>query len=326
MNPAVPLPGGGAMGDKLAMKDRFRFDEPGTIAKPGPIGRIVRLSLGALCLWLVWQVATRSGTEDLFNPSFWVLAAFGLVLAPYVVNIGFGVKWGAWPRIVSIAAILVAAAVGFATSDSVLSTSLWATVAIWMGYICGHLGISFVLSAILATPGCEMRAVPHLFGLVFRNEAREHYCPGFIENVDQWEQSRKDPPHEGNSETQSSNVFASRDMVSNAGGQLLVYGIPFVAIQLAGNLGGYAVATTVPALSFLVVGVLCSINALRARRVHCYFMGPLCLIVGTMMALYSQRIIDFGPSSWPLIVNTGLAGAFVIYMTTERIWGKYFGP
>lgn len=313
------------MGDKLAMKDTFRFDEPGTIAKPGPIGRIVRLSLGALCLWLVWQLAIRSETQDLFNPSFWVFAVFGLVLAPYVVNIGLGVNWGAWPRFASIVAILAAAGFGYATSDSALSTPLWATAAIWMGYIYGHLGVSFVLSAILATPGCEMRAVPHLLGIVFRNKAREHYCPGFIENVDQWEQSRKDPPIEGDGDAQSTHAVVANDLVGNAGRQLLVYGIPFVAIQLAGNLAGFAVATTVPALAFLVVGVLCSINALRARRVHCYFMGPLCLIVGTLMALYSQRIIDFGPSSWSLIVNSGLAAAFVIYMTTERIWGKYFG-
>jgi len=40
------------------------------------------------------------------------------------------------------------------------------------------------------------------------------------------------------------------------------------------SLGGFTVATAVPAFAYLVVGVLCSINALRARRVHCYFMGP----------------------------------------------------
>lgn len=313
------------MGDKLAMKDTFRFDEPGTIARPGPIGRMVRLTLGALCLWLVWQLAMRSGSQDLFNPSFWVLAAFGQMLAPYVVNIGFGVKWGAWPRIASIVLILAAAGLGFAGSDSVLSAPLWATLAIWMGYIYGHLGLSFVLSAILATPGCEMRAIPQLLGMLLREETREHYCPGFIQNVDQWELSRKDAAHDAGGDAQTEHDLASRDIVGNAGRQLLVYGIPFVAIQLAGNLGGFAVATMVPALAFLVVGVLCSINALRVRRVHCYFMGPLCVVVGTMMALYSQRVIDLGPGSWSLIVNTGLAGAFVIYMTTERIWGKYFG-
>mgnify|MGYP001817836665 CR=1 FL=1 len=307
------------------MNDTFRFDEPGSIAKPGLIGRIVRLSLGALCLWLVWQLATGSDPMDLYNPSFWVMAAFGFMLAPYVVNIGFGVKWGAWPRLISALLILGSAVASFAATGSFLATPLWATAAIWMAYIYGHLGVSFVLSALLATPGCEMRAIPHLLGIVFRSDAREHYCPGFIQNIDEWEQTRKMPTQETDSDPQSVTSLESKDMVRNAGWQLLVYGIPFVALQLSGNLGGFLIATAVPAVAFLVVGVLCSVNAWRARRVHCYFMGPWCLIAGTMTALYSLRIIDFGPSSWSLIVNTGLAGAFIIYMTTERIWGKYFG-
>jgi hypothetical protein len=307
------------------MKDTFRFDEPGTIARPGPIGRIVRLGLGAACLWFVWQIATGSDTQDLYNPSLWLMAALGLMLAPYVVNIGFGVQWGAWPRAFSIIAILAAAAFGFAGFGTVLSTPLWATIAIWIVYIYGHLGVSFVLSAILGTPGCEMRAVPQLLGIVFRSAAREYYCPGFIGNIDDWERARKGPQQESDSEVQMADDRGSKDMLCNGRWQLLVYGVPFVALQLAGNLGNFAISTTVPALAFLVVGVLCSINAWRVRRVHCFFMGPWCLLVGATMALYSLRITDFGPASWQLIINTGLVGAFIIYITTERFWGKYFG-
>lgn len=316
---------GARMNNKLALKDTFRFDEPGTLMRPGPIGRIVRLSLGALCLWLVWQLVTRSGIPDLYNPSFWVMAAFGLVLAPYVVNIGFGVTWGAWPRMISGIIILVVAAFSFAEGGSVLGAPLWATVAIWMIYIYGHLGISFLLSAILATPGCEMRALPHLLGMVFRNDTREHYCPGFIENVDQWEQSRGTSAGESDDDESLPVDVSKSDLLGNAGRQLLVYGVPFLALQLAGNLGGFTIATAVPALAFLIVGVVCSINAWRSRRVHCYFMGPWCLAAAAMTALYSLRIIDFGPGTWSMIVNTGLAGAVIIHVTTERIWGKYFG-
>lgn len=313
------------MSGKLAMKDTFRFDEPGTIRKPGPIGRVVRLILGALCLWLVWQLATQSDTADLYNPSFWVFAAFGLVLAPYVVNIGFGVKWGAWPRVVTVVVVLAAAAFGVASTRSILSTPVWVTITVWMAYIYGHLGVSFVLSAILATPGCEMRAIPHLLGIVLRNEAREHYCPGFIEHIDEWERYRRIPREVSDRNEPSTSDPASKDLLRNTGRQLLVYGVPFVALQLAGNLAGFAIATAVPAIAFLVVGTICSINAWRSHRVHCYFMGPWCLIAGTMTALYSLRIIDLGPGSWSLIVNTGLAGAALIYVTTERIWGNYFG-
>ena len=105
---------------------------------------------------------------------------------------------------------------------------------------------------------------------------------------------------------------------------MLIYGVPFVALQIAGNLGGFVVATSIPAIAFLIVGAVCTYNAWRSRRVHCFFLGPWCLLVGIMTALYSLRVIDFGPDSWSLIVNTGLAGAAILYFVSERIWGRYF--
>lgn len=313
------------MASKLAMKETFRFDEPGTLENPGPIGRIVRLVLGALCLWLAWQLAVHSDLTYLYKASFWILAVLGLMLAPYVVNIGFGAKWGAWPRVAPAAIMLGAAAVGYSTAGTPLAFPLWAATTIWMVYIYVHLGASFLLSAILATPGCEMRAIPHLLGLLFKRGAREHYCPGFIENIDKWEHARRSKTVTTDGGELSKSKYRQKDILANAGGQLLIYGVPFLALQLAGNLAGFAIATAVPAIAFLFVGVVCTYNAFRSHRVHCYFLAPWCLLAGIMTASYSLRIIDFGPSSWSLIVNTGLAGAAVLFMTSERIWGKYFG-
>ncbi len=31
----------------------LKLDEPGSLPRPGPIGRLVRLAFGALCLWYV---------------------------------------------------------------------------------------------------------------------------------------------------------------------------------------------------------------------------------------------------------------------------------
>lgn len=313
------------MQGKVALKDKFHFDEPGTLPTPGPIGRVVRLGFGCASLWLVWLLATRSDTRDLLNPSFWALAAFALMLAPYVVNIGFGVRWGGWPRVASVVILVGSAAAGLMTAGSLLSMPLWATVTGWMIYLYGHLGISFVLSAVLATPGCEMRALPHLRATVFASAAREHYCPGFIGTFDEWEQQRRsgaDSPGDGESHADRR---SSRDLMGNPAGKLLIYGVPFIALQLAGNLGGFSVATIIPAAAFLAVGGVCAINAWRSGRVHCHFMAPWCLLVGAAMTLYAMRLIDLGPDSWSLIVNTGLLGAALIYITVERKWGTYFG-
>ncbi len=48
------------MTDPIRMDGVFRFDEAGTLPRPGPIGRMVRIAFGAACLYLVWQVAPVS--------------------------------------------------------------------------------------------------------------------------------------------------------------------------------------------------------------------------------------------------------------------------
>ena len=169
-----------------------------------------------------------------------------------------------------------------------------------------------------------MRSIPHLFGLVRKQDAREHYCPGFIDAVDRWESGWRKQGSEPDGADESMPRDRSEDLVGNAGGQLLIYGVPFIALQLAGNLGGFVVATAIPAIAFLLVGATCIYNAWRSRRVHCFFLGPWCLLAGVMTALYSFRVIDFGRDSWSLIVNTGMMGALILYIASERIWGKYF--
>ena len=57
-------------------------------------------------------------------------------------------------------------------------------------YVHTHLGISHVLSAILATPGCEMRAIPHLAALAFGGNVAAQVCPGPWDDLDRWEDGR----------------------------------------------------------------------------------------------------------------------------------------
>lgn len=44
-------------------------------------------------------------------------------------------------------------------------------------------GVSFLLASVLGTPGCEMRAIPHLAVLLTGRETREHFCPGFLRHI-----------------------------------------------------------------------------------------------------------------------------------------------
>jgi hypothetical protein len=170
-------------------KPLFRFDAPGTLERPGPLGRMIRLLVGGFLLWNFYLFLTLVGPEHLDNTTvlIWFVATGWLV--PYVVNIGWGVQWGMWPRIALIALWAVAGLVGLVIQGELASPPLWFVLKWSSLYVMGHLGVSFFLSGIIATPGCEMRAIPHLLGLASGRARAEHYCPGFVDTVDRWERS-----------------------------------------------------------------------------------------------------------------------------------------
>jgi hypothetical protein len=171
------------------MSTETQYVTPGTLAKPGPIGRLVRLAFGLGALWAVVQVILNwSGLLTESIPVGWILlVALAFYVFPYVVNLGWGRSWGRRPQ-VGIAIVLgVAFAGNLGVSGNVWGPVPGIILGAWLVYTFGHLGISFLLSTVIATPGCEMRALPHLWTLASGRPTAEHHCPGPIDNVDRWE-------------------------------------------------------------------------------------------------------------------------------------------
>ncbi len=186
-----------------ADKIETHFEEQGSLQPPMLIGRIVRL-LGGLWLLsatyplivdglyprLVLGSGWTSGSPPPNSWTFWVFLAFAFWVTPYVINIGFTKNWrhgSQW--------VIAGLAVALITGDVVIYGEWWAGplavfVLLWLTYFAIHLGLSFVLSSMLATPGCEMRAIPHLWTLVTGRATKEHYCPGPLDRLDQWERNR----------------------------------------------------------------------------------------------------------------------------------------
>ncbi len=167
----------------------FRFDQSGTLKAPGPIGRAIRFSIGVFLLWQAYVFVTLVGAQHLDRLTVLLWFAISLWLAPYIVNIGWGVRWGMWPRLGLLVLWALAAIADLVIHGNAIGAILWAVLKWSSVYLLGYLGLSFLLSAIIATPGCEMRAVPHLAGLISGKARAEHYCPGFIDRVDRWERS-----------------------------------------------------------------------------------------------------------------------------------------
>ncbi|MEC7188591.1 MAG: hypothetical protein VXW45_09105 [Pseudomonadota bacterium] len=171
--------------------------DQGSLTRPGLIGRFVRLSLGIACLYGLWELIAvapffiERPIELLPNLSFMILVV--LCIFNYVVNIGFSKDWNRYPVFVSVLIFTVIAAASYLVSGTPSSMLLGGSMVLWMAYFYAHLGISFVLAAILATPGCEMRAIPELFGMLTNRDTKEHHCPSsIISGIDRWEASRKE--------------------------------------------------------------------------------------------------------------------------------------
>lgn len=176
----------------------LNLEQPGSLPRPGTIGRLVRLGFGVACIYYVISLWDVRGDllfdQSSIRPLIWNGILPTLFLVSYVVNIGFSRAWRKRPAIVTAASMLIAAGVGFSQSETLQSPFLANTVWAFELYLFTHLGVSFLLAAVLATPGCEMRSIHHLYANVTGRPAVEHRCPvGPLSAIDRWETRLKQP-------------------------------------------------------------------------------------------------------------------------------------
>jgi hypothetical protein len=170
----------------------LNLDEPGSLPRPGPVGRLVRLAVGVLCLWHIYGLIQVSGdligTNGSIQPLIWNGVIIGLFLVSYIVNIGFSRAWKKWPAVVSAGALAIIAGVGYAMAGTIETNLLAHSIWIWELYVFSHLGSAFIVAGAIGTPGCEMRAFHDLYSMLTGVPTKEHYCPvGPLNPIDQWE-------------------------------------------------------------------------------------------------------------------------------------------
>lgn len=182
----------------MKQSDPLELVTVGTLERPGPVGRTVRLLLGLVCLYVLYDIAEyRSGivsTPLTTLPNLLLALLVALWLFNYVVNIGFSRSWGRRPVLWTLALLITFAGLSLLVFGSADHPLFGAPLFLVLAYFYAHLGLSFVLAAAIATPGCEMRAIPELLGRVRGRDVPEHHCPAaFIARVDEWEHKRRNP-------------------------------------------------------------------------------------------------------------------------------------
>lgn len=158
------------------------------LPKPRLLGRLVRFLLGLGLASMLWLTSP----SELSDPDglFWLLALYAFLSLPDVSDVLFGRRWQRKSQVLFL--ILAALA---AILDLLLYQQIWAPFLAWLVYgvivgVLGALTLSYLLSALLRTPGCEWRAIPHLLALVLGREVEVHPCSIYLHKLDQWEADR----------------------------------------------------------------------------------------------------------------------------------------
>jgi hypothetical protein len=173
----------------------LKLDDPGSLPKPGPIGRLVRLAFGLLGVGFVTGLLDVS--NDLLSRNghirsfMWFGLVFGLFLISNVINIGFSRGWKKWPAFISGGVFVAIGGFGYLTQGTIETELLARAVWSWEFYLFSHLGAAFIIASLIGTPGCEMRAFHDLYSQLTGIPTKEHYCPvGPLHPIDQWEAKR----------------------------------------------------------------------------------------------------------------------------------------
>ncbi len=132
------------------------MNETAALPRPGWLGRGVRLSLAAFFLY--WFVAIVSGyrpggSPNPSDPMAWVAFVFIAWVLPEIVNLGFRVHWGPWPRYAFLLLLLLGGAVDAARGGGVPGPAFGLVFFATLTYAFGHLGLSHLVAAIDAAPG-----------------------------------------------------------------------------------------------------------------------------------------------------------------------------
>lgn len=178
----------------------------GTLVRPSIRGRIYRFVAGVIGLsatvlallhpnWII-----RLDTLDLAQASFGTifgLVFLGLALVGHlinlnvIVNLAFKLNTGKYPLLIVGAMAAMALVADLLFFGTVWAAPLGIVVLMVLVYSTGHLGISHILAGILGTPGCEMRSIPHLVGILTGREVEEHFCPGSWTRMDERDAQRR---------------------------------------------------------------------------------------------------------------------------------------
>ena len=133
-----------------------KFETSGTFARPGPLGRTIRIIAGLILLALFYYVTTIyrfGGAPDPRDALFWIGTLIAFYFLPDPVNVPFGRSWGRRTQLVFLVLALGAGVWDLLRNGSFLGPVLTFLIILMYLYVTGVGGLSFILAGIFAVPG-----------------------------------------------------------------------------------------------------------------------------------------------------------------------------
>lgn len=115
-----------------------------------------------------------------------------------------------------------------------------------------------------------------------------------------------------------------RDILGNPWSAFAAFWLPMIAIIALGGphfSNGWRTVVWTAALG--VMGIACTVNAMRCGRVHCYLTGPFFLLMATVALLYGLGVVPLGRRGWNVMTLVALVGGVGLCCVPEMILGRY---
>ena len=142
--------------------------------EPGPIGRLVRVGAGVAALVLaILELLSYRAYFHVGVPTggWWILLAVSILSLPDMIDGGLGFSLKYWSQVAVGVVLVVAAVVSVVAFRNVWGPPLGAVIYVLTAVVWVYMGVSFLVAAWGAAPGCEMGAIPTLLA---RRGGRQH--------------------------------------------------------------------------------------------------------------------------------------------------------
>lgn len=118
---------------------------------------------------------------------------------------------------------------------------------------------------------------------------------------------------------------ASRDLSAKRTSLFSIWGLPLALLFSLNFTSDYfspVAQTGVAAVLLAWMGLACTINALRCRRLHCLIAGPALLAGAAFLALIAFGALNLGRDG-PTYVIWSTLGIVALSFVPERAFGRY---